>query len=158
MLDRFRGTWRLPTRHEAKQREGFTLSAEASATPGATASAPAGPAPSWINEVRVLIPGDALAAYVALQPIATTAANPENVRIVLALVFLVVTIVLRWIGTAGQYGVVLISALAYIALVYATGGQIFWHRPFPDQALYAQIVAVALGLLGPAIWRNVFGR
>ena len=87
---------------------------------------------------------------------------------VLALVFAVVTVVLRLLGTQDptdpnpggttQFGVVAISALSFISLVYATGGQMWWHRPIDDQQLYGQIAAAALGLLGPTVYRRVISR
>jgi hypothetical protein len=122
--------------------------------------------PSWLKDSRKLIPGEALTGYIGLQSLAALAKNPENVRIVLAIVFCVVTIILSWVGTQDpkspkpstttEFGVVLISTASYIALVYATGGQLYWHETIPDQTLYAQIVAAALGILGPPLYRNVF--
>ena len=119
--------------------------------------------PSWLSEVQKLVPGEALAAYIALQPVAAMAQHPGNVRIVLALVFLFVTIILKWIGTQDpaaadparttQRTAVAISAASFISLVYATGGQIFWHPPLADQALYGQIGAAAIGAVGPALFR-----
>jgi hypothetical protein len=123
--------------------------------------------PSWLEETRKLIPGEALAGYLSLQPIAKAAAQPQNVKIVLAIVFLIVTFVLRWFGTQDlnstdpsktvQIGAVAISVMSYVFLVYSTGGQLFWHHPLPDQQLYAQILAAALGILGPTLARRLFG-
>lgn len=119
--------------------------------------------PSWLTESRKLIPGEALAGYLSLQALGKIAQNPQNVGIFIALVFCVVTILLRWFGTQDpdaprpshtvQWTAVIISTLSYIFLVYASGGQLFWHRPFPDQKLYAQILSVALGILGPTLYR-----
>ena len=120
--------------------------------------------PSWLADSRKLIPGEALAGYISLEAISTNAVHPQNITIVLGLVFLMVTIVLRWIGTqdpeadapalTAQWGVVLISALSFVFLVYATGGQIWWHAPITDQKLYGQIFAAALGILGPSLYRS----
>jgi hypothetical protein len=133
-------------------------SGERDSTPGT--AAPAAEA-SWLAEVQKLVPGEALAGYIALQPIASVAENPTNVKIVLALAFLVVTIFLRWVGSqdpgspnpaqTAELPTVVISALSFICLVYATGGQLFWHQPVPDQSLYGQIGALALGAVGPRL-------
>jgi hypothetical protein len=124
--------------------------------------------PSWLEDSRRLIPGEALAGYISLEAISATAVNPLNINIVLGIVFLVVTILLRWIGTqdpeadapalTAQWGVVLISALSFVFLVYATGGQIWWHQPVVDQKLYGQIFAAALGILGPNLYRGTLLR
>ena len=114
----------------------------------------------WLSQSRKLIPGEALAGYIALQALAETATEPGNVRIVLAIVFLFVTFFLRYVGSqesesggskSVQWGVVIISGLSFVFLVYASGGQIVWHEPVADQQLYAQILAFALGIVGPYI-------
>ena len=131
-------------------------------------TAPPNSEASWLADSRKLIPGEALAGYHSLQPLSKLAAHPANIVVVLALVFAVVTTVLRWIGTqdptdnnAGgttQWWVVLISLLSFVSLVYATGGQMWWHRPIDDQQLYGQIAAAALGLLGPTLYRRVLTK
>jgi hypothetical protein len=115
---------------------------------------------SILDDYKKLIPGEALAAYVALQALAEKAENPDNVRIVLALACCLLTVFLRWIGTQHettrkpQYGAVIFAAVAFILLVYAAGGQIIWHPRFPDQQYYAQIVATILGVIVPVLYRR----
>jgi hypothetical protein len=159
ILDGIRGTMRLgtPVLKSGKNRASFDLTATTAEIE-----------PSWLEETRKLIPGEALAGYLSLQPIAKAAAHPQNVKIVLAIVFLVVTVVLRWYGTqdptsadpsaTAQIGAVAISALSYIFLVYSTGGQLFWHRTFSDQQLYAEISTAALGILGPSLFKRLFKK
>jgi hypothetical protein len=158
MLDLFRGSLRISGSQRLPPST-FRLSGESSDA-GDRAKQ------SWLTQARILIPGEALAGFIALQPVAAAADNPDNVKIVLAQVFLIVTIVLRWIGSedataprprrTAQVGVVVISALSYTLLVYATGGQIFWHHALPDQMRYAQILAAALGIVGPTLYHTIF--
>jgi hypothetical protein len=121
---------------------------------------PAGESSSILDDYKKLIPGEALAAYVALQAVAEKAENPGNVRIVLALACCLLTVFLRWVGTQDkatrkpQYGAVLFAAVAFILLVYAAGGQVFWHPRFPDQQYYAQIIATILGVAVPILYRR----
>jgi hypothetical protein len=120
--------------------------------------------PHWLRETSKLIPGEALAAYLSLQAVAQIAKHPANVKITLAIIFLLVTIILRWIGSqdptnpkprnTSQLGVVLISAFSFVFLVYASGGQIYWHNPFDDQQTYGQIAAAALGVVGPSLHKH----
>lgn len=153
-IDRFRGELRI----------GKTVPRlQGAAAPGllTTGNQASDTEPSWLAYARILIPGEALAGYISLQSLEKLATHPENVQIFLALAFCCVTIVLRWIGTQDpnaadprktvDYAVVVISTLSYISLVYATGGQIFWHQPVVDQQLYAQIISCVLGILGPKI-------
>ncbi len=164
-LDGFRGTLRLEDRPAAKKetqsKAGFHLSADLT---DADQDASTSEAP-WLKESRKLIPGEALAGYLSLQALANPkiADDPRSVKIFLAIVFCLVTILLRWLGTQSskaadpvrsvQWSAIVISTLSYIFLVYSTGGQIFWHNPVKDQQLYAQILSVALGILGPTIYR-----
>lgn len=120
---------------------------------------------SAIAEARKLIPGEVLVVYISLLPITDTAANPGDAKIILALIFTALTIISRWIGSQKtgnsaksktQFGVVAISTLSFISLVYSMGGQIWWHSPIPDQKIYAQFFAGALGVLGPQIFYKVF--
>jgi len=123
--------------------------------------------PIWLVESRKLIPGESLAGYLALQPLSKLAVNPVNIQIVLALVFLVVTFVLRVFASQDpdnpnpakttQWDAVFISTFSYIFLVYAMGNQVFWHAPITDQQLYGQIGAAALGILGPTL-HKVFNQ
>jgi hypothetical protein len=148
----------------------FGLSSET--TPAAVPQVTARPAaasepPQWLSDAGKLIPGEALTGYLSLQILTRAAQQPQNVGIVLALAFLVVTIVTRWFGSQDptaidpqpttQPAVVVIAALSYVALVYATGGQVAWHDPIADQQLYGQIAAGAIGALGPTVARR-FGR
>lgn len=155
-LESIRGMFRLDEVGHKPNLDDFRLqSADSEQTPQAP----------WLRESSKLIPGEALAAYLSLQSVARIASRPENVKIVLAIVFLAVTIVLRWLGSQDpaaqdankttQPWVIVISAVSYVFLVYASGGQIFWHRPIPDQQIYGQIAAAALGVLGPAIHRRL---
>jgi hypothetical protein len=151
MLDSFRGSLNVRDFTPARPGE-FQMSADAAVVPVNE---------DWLARARVLIPGEGLAAYIALQPLAAIAKHPDNVKVVLALVFLVVTIAIRWLGTEDprkgptwrhpDYAVIAISALSYVFLVYATGNQIFWHRPIDDQQLYGQVAATGLGVIGPLI-------
>jgi hypothetical protein len=158
-LDTFRGTLRFgPTTAPPKAAAGGSKRFQPSAETGRSNEEP-----GWLEQSRKLIPGEALAGYLSLQALANPkiASNPQNIRIVLALVFAVVTVLLRWLGSQDpnaprpsktvEWSVVALSTLSYVCLVYCTGGQIFWHARVEDQELYAQIFAVALGILGPAI-------
>jgi hypothetical protein len=161
-----RGTLRLSEPGPRKPKRGedteFRLSEESKGASTGEAE------PSWLTESRKLIPGEALAGYLSLQPLAAIAKEPENLKIVLAMAFCAVTALLRWFGSQDpgaadpkrttQAGVVVISTACFICLVYATGGQVFWHEKWPDQSLYGQIGAAALGILGPAIYRRFFAR
>ena len=157
-LEKFRGTLRFGPMTAAKPSKGSTKDFRPSADVERGDEDP-----GWLQQSRKLIPGEALAGYLSLQALANPglASNPQNIRIVLALVFAVVTILLRWLGSQDpnaprpsktvEWSVVLISTLSYVCLVYCTGGQLFWHARVADQELYAQIFAVALGILGPTI-------
>ena len=117
----------------------------------------------WLKQSRKLIPGEALAGYLSFQALANAAADPMQAQVFLALVFLVVTLFLRYVGsqqpgTTGmksvQWSVVFISGFSFVFLVYASGGQIWWHEPIPDQKFYAQILAFALGVIGPYLTKS----
>ena len=115
----------------------------------------------WISGVRKLVPGEALAGYISLQALAKVAQDPARVAVILAITFLAVTLITRFLGTQDprsetpwrttQPLVVLLSGLSFVSLVYATGGQIFWHEAIVDQQLYGQIASVAIGAVGPPI-------
>jgi hypothetical protein len=165
-LDKFRGTLRFgPMTAPPKVAKGGAKEFQASAD-----KARSDEEPGWLQQSRKLIPGEALAGYLSLQALANPkiASNPQNIRIILALVFAVVTILLRWLGSQDpnapkpsktvEWSVVALSTLSYVCLVYSTGGQIFWHAHVEDQELYAQIFAVALGILGPAIIKALDGK
>lgn len=132
---------------------------ESEVVAGEAEQAPVDDKEPWISQSRKLIPGEALAGYVSLQAVTELATDPANVAIVLALAFLALTLFLRYVGTQDaeaadpastvQWPVVVVSGIAFVALVYATDGQIFWHEPLPDQAIYGQILAVVLGIGGP---------
>jgi hypothetical protein len=113
---------------------------------------------SVLDDYKKLIPGEALAAYIALQALAEQAENPVNVSIVLAISCCLLTIFLRWVGTQDrvtrrpQYWAVLFAAVAFVLLVYAAGGQIFWHQKITDQQFYAQIFATVLGVIVPLVY------
>jgi hypothetical protein len=159
-IENLRGSYRLtPVKRSPPERAGgFRPS-------GVTDQGTKADEPSWLSDSRKLIPGEALAGFLSLQPISKLAQKPGNVSVVLALAFLLVTILLRWIGTQDptatdpkktvEFPAVGISALSFISLVYATGGQIFWHSPVPDQQLYGQILAAVLGILGPVVYRKL---
>jgi hypothetical protein len=145
----------------------FGLSSEttsAEVPQATTRTAAASEQPQWLTDASKLIPGEALTGYLSLQILTRAAQQPQTVGIVLALTFLVVTIVTRWFGSQDpnaadpqpttQPVVVAIAALSYIALVYATGGQVAWHAPIADQQLYGQIAAGAIGALGPTLARR----
>jgi len=158
----FRGSLRLGTTirssADSRSQSDFTPSSEGSANQ-TTAE------PSWLAESLKLIPGEALAGYLSLQALGKFAQNPANVNIFIALVFCFVTVVLRWFGTQDptapkpshtvQWTAIIISTLSYILLVYSSGGQIFWHQPITDQKLYAQILSVALVILGPTVYKAI---
>lgn len=166
-IDKFRGSLRVGERQVVPAaaaspprppRVPGDLINDAEAPHSQTTDAQTREASSILDDYKNLIPGEALAGYVALQAFAAGARNPENVRIVLALIFCAVAVGLRLIGTQDkvtkrpQYGAVILGALSFVALVYATGGQIFWHTRAEDQEYYAQIFATALGILGPPIY------
>ena len=119
---------------------------------------------SWLSDAKKLIPAESLAGYLALQPASLVAKNPENVKVVLADVFLAVTFVVALYGSqdpksrspmqSSQPIIVLMSCLCFVSLVYAVGGQITWHWPIVDQALYGQISTAALGICSPYICRR----
>ncbi len=163
-LDKFRGTLRFgsitPPVAVAPVSKGFRASADDQRKEKEKEEEP-----GWLQQSRKLIPGEALAGYLSLQGLAKIGSNPDNIKIVIALVFGLVTVGLRWLGSQDpnapepsktvQWTVVGISTLSYIFLVYCTGGQVFWHRRIQDQEIYAQIFAVALGILGPTIIKRL---
>ncbi|HEY0172378.1 MAG TPA: hypothetical protein VGB98_15255 [Pyrinomonadaceae bacterium] len=162
-IDKFRGTLRVGSRQAVPAARGARVPGDLGAArdAGAGGGGEPGGESSLLSDYKNLIPGEALAGYVALQAFAEGAKNPDNVRIVLAIIFCVVAVVLRLIGTQDrttkrpQYGAVILGAVSFILLVYATGGQIFWHRAVEDQTFYAQIFASALGILGPPIYSRM---
>jgi hypothetical protein len=160
-IDKFRGTLRvgrpaLARRAEKGPGDDFTLSSDEEPT-GSTK-------PSVLEDYKKMIPGEALAGYISLQPLAAAAKQPEMARVVLALIFCIVTFVLRWIGTQDkasrkpQLGAVALGTISFVLLVYATGGQIYWHTPVTDQEFYAQILAAALSLIGPPVYSHYSSR
>lgn len=174
-IDKFRGTLRVGERPvvpapapRAPSSPSAPMAPQAPGDPGVvrdidstqSGRGPAGESSSILDDYKKLIPGEALAAYVALQAVAEKAENPGNVRIVLALACCLLTVFLRWVGTQDkatrkpQYGAVLFAAVAFILLVYAAGGQVFWHPRFPDQQYYAQIIATILGVAVPILYRR----
>lgn len=166
-IDKFRGTLRVGDRQVVPESAArgpmapsvpgdLSVRPEDDSTRGGGESTREGS--SVLDDYKKLIPGEALAAYVALQAVAEKAENPANVRIVLALACCLLTVLLRWVGTQDrttkkpQYGAVIFAGVAFILLVYAAGGQIFWHARVPDQQFYAQIAAAILGVLVPALY------
>ena len=142
-------------RAAAAEPPGFSMASEGGgAAGGAGAELPR--EPSALDDARKMIPGEALAGYVALQAFVAKTDSPEDAAIVLALVFLVVTFVLRFFGTQDpdatrparttQWIVVVSSVVAFVALVYASGGRIWWHRTIANQTFYGQVAATALGI------------
>jgi hypothetical protein len=107
-----------------------------------------------------------MAGYLSFAGLANAAQNPEVFTVFLAIVFLVVTILLRWIGTqdpdaaipakSSQWLAVVTSAVCFVSLVYASGGQIWLHAPFDNQKLYGQVVTAALGIVWPPVYRRFF--
>jgi hypothetical protein len=115
----------------------------------------------WLTGVRKLVPGEALAGYVSLSALSETSKHPERVSVIIAIIFLFVAMTSRWLGSqdpdvakpsqTAQPAVVLLSGLSFVSLVYATGGQIYWHPTVEDQKLYGQIASAAIGIVGPLI-------
>jgi hypothetical protein len=125
------------------------------------AGLPAGPAAQFLDNARKLIPAEAVAAYISCNGLAAATANPRRFEIVVALVFLVVAVWLRLIGSRPSTAKTFLDGvqpltigvcfLAYIALVYASGGQIWFHDPIADQEFYGQIASIATGILAPTL-------
>lgn len=133
-----------------------------------------------LEGAQKLVPGEALAGYVSLcssaelvQNLGTGQAGApavplapgSSMQVLLALAFLAVTIFLRVLGTMDpraarpvttiQWWVVIFSALAFIALVYATRGQIWWHAAFgsaEEQRFLGQAAAAVLGIVVPVAY------
>jgi hypothetical protein len=130
-----------------------------------------------IEGVQKLIPGEALAGYVmSLGVLVSSAAAPgspaalalnnpgapDMLACVLAWLFLGVTIFLRVFGSMDpqaasptstiQWPVVIFSALAFCALVYASGQQFWLHPHFAYQQQFGTAAATVLGIIVPVLY------